>query len=189
MYSIFSCPYILANSSQKAAAAGEDPVDPLMPWFAEYCHAWPRAKQNPGSWIEETDHYLWAFNGTDTHACHPNQRMPNQYLATGDASLAYHHAPAPMVTAAAGSSIKCMFGSNGHSRGANAGNERDGGKVTVYWAGEPERELVDIKELNAETLVQENAFSEESFSYPNDVNIVSPAQGLFDKGNWQTLRL
>ena len=44
---------------QKAAAAGENPVDPVGPWFADLCHGWPRAKQNPGNWIKESDDYLW----------------------------------------------------------------------------------------------------------------------------------
>jgi len=130
-----------------------------MPWFAEYCHGWPRSKQNSGDWIEEGKDYLWALNNNrDTHACHPDQRAQNQYLATPDVTLEHHEAPAPMATAAAGSSIKLMFGGYGHSRRNNAGNEHDGGKVALYWAGEPEKELVDISKLTAETLVQEGSF-------------------------------
>jgi hypothetical protein len=41
-----------------------------------------------------------------------------------------------------------MFGGNGHSRG-NFGsvNTGDPGKVSVYWAGEKEKEIVDVKEV------------------------------------------
>jgi hypothetical protein len=60
----------------------------------------------------------------------------------------HHDAPAPMATAAAGSSIKLMFGGNGHSRGNFGGvNTGDPGKVSVYWAGEKEKEIVDVKEV------------------------------------------
>lgn len=94
-----------------------------------------------------------------------------------------------MATAAAGSSIKLMFGGNGHSRGANAGGQGEPGTVSVYWAGKKETEITDMKELNNETLVQENGFSEESFAFPEDKAVWMPQQGLVDKGNWMTLRL
>jgi hypothetical protein len=83
-----------------------------------------------------------------------------------------------------------MFGGNGHSRGAPFATETgDPGRVSVYWAGEKEKELVDIKDLNGDTLVQENGFSEESFAYPADMNMKTPDKGLVEKGNWMTLRL
>jgi hypothetical protein len=161
-----------------------------MPWFAYLCHGWPRAKQNPGNWIYETDHYLWDLAANkDTHVCHPTQRTPNYFLADSDSALLDHHAPAPMATAKAGASIKLMFGGNGHSRGANAGGEGDAGRVAVYWAGKAETELVDVEELTNETLVQENGFSEESFAFPEDKKVWKPEQGLVDKGNWMTLTL
>jgi hypothetical protein len=46
-----------------------------------------------------------------------------------------------------------------------------------------------MKELNEMNLVQENGFSEESFAFPADMSVRSPAQGLVDKGNWMTLNL
>jgi hypothetical protein len=52
-----------------------------------------------------------------------------------------------------------------------------------------EREIVDVKEFTSEYLVQEDGFSDESFSFPADMNIMSSGQGLIDKGNWMTLRL
>jgi hypothetical protein len=94
-----------------------------------------------------------------------------------------------MATAKPGGSIKLMFGGNGHSRGANAGENGDAGRVGVYWAGVPETELVDVKDLNSDTLLQENGFSEESFSFPKDKAVRTPQQGLVDKGNWMTLQL
>jgi hypothetical protein len=94
-----------------------------------------------------------------------------------------------MATATAGGSIKLMFGGNGHSRGANAGENGDAGQVGVYWAGVPGKELVDVKDLNSDTLLQENGFSEESFSFPKDEAVQTPQEGLVDKGNWMTLKL
>jgi hypothetical protein len=160
-----------------------------MPWYATLCHGWPRAKQNRGNWIEESTNYLWTLGSTDTHACHPNQRKPNQHLPASVAGLEFHSAPAPMATTAAGSSIMPMYGGNGHSRGNNAGPGGDPGVVGVYWAGKAETEIVDVKELTEETLVQQNGFAEESFSFPADMGIKSPKDGLVDKGNWITLRL
>jgi hypothetical protein len=61
----------------------------------------------------------------------------------------HHDAPAPMATAHAGSSIKLMFGGNGHSRGNFGGvNTGDPGKASLYWAGETEKEIADVKEVN-----------------------------------------
>jgi hypothetical protein len=86
-----------------------------MPWFADLCHGWPRAKQNPGDWATEGIEYLWdlpaASQKGDTHACHPSQRSPLQYLTTTIPQQAgmkppHHDAPAPMATASAGASIK-----------------------------------------------------------------------------------
>ncbi|KAH8721587.1 hypothetical protein GQ44DRAFT_741803 [Phaeosphaeriaceae sp. PMI808] len=186
---------ILEWMKGNATEYGKDRVvDPLMPWFAHFCKGWPRSKQNPGDWIEETNTYLWdiqdaVFNKKDTHACHPNQRSPTYHLTGATPSLKNHQNPAPMATAKAGSSIKLMFGGNGHSRGANAGGNGDAGRVGVYWAGKPETEIVDIKELTKDNLIQENGFSEESFSFPEDLKVQSPSQGLIDKGNWMTLEL
>ncbi|KAB2109434.1 hypothetical protein AG0111_0g399 [Alternaria gaisen] len=188
-----------------AAAAAETPpreIDPLRPWYAELCHGWPRAKQNPGNWQDEGLEYLWdlpaAASRSDTHACHPSQRGPLQYLASSIPQEAGHKppthtAPVPMVTASAGSSITLMFGGNGHSRGNFGGVEMgDPGKVSVYWAGSKEKEIVDVKELTEVNLMQRNGFSEESFAYPLDKKVTAPWWGpedLHDKGNWQTLHL
>jgi hypothetical protein len=98
-----------------------------------------------------------------------------------------------MVTASAGSFVTLMFGGNGHSRGNFGGVEMgDPGKVSVYWAGSKEKEIVDVKELTEENLMQRNGFSEESFAYPLDKKVTAPGWGpedLHDKGNWQTLHL
>jgi hypothetical protein len=163
-----------------------------MPWFADLCHGWPRAKQNPGDWIDETNFYLWdllAQPEGDTHACHPDQRTPTYHLSRSDPNLPFHHSPAPMASAYAGSSIKLMYGGNGHARGYNAGGKGNPGRVGVYWAGAPEKEIVYLQDLNQNTLLQENGFSDESFAYPADQNVWTPSQGLVDKGNWMTLRL
>jgi hypothetical protein len=97
-----------------------------------------------------------------------------------------------MATASAGSDIKLMFGGNGHSRGNFGGvNTGDPGKVSVYWAGGPEKEIVDIKELTFNILLQENGFSDESYAWPEDMRVTDPGPYplLRDKGNWQTLHL
>ena len=94
-----------------------------------------------------------------------------------------------MATAAAGSSIKLMFGGNGHSRGFRVSDNGDSGRVVVYWGGSAEKELVDLKDLNDDTLAQENGLSEESFAYPADMNVKTPDKGLVDQGDWMTLRL
>jgi hypothetical protein len=152
-------------------------IDPLMPWFSNFCKGWPRAKSNPGDWIAESSNYVWnipanSFNG-DTHACHPNQRGPN------------YEGNAPMATATPGGSLRLMFGGNGHARGSNVGG--DPGVVTVYWKGEPEAEIIDISEFTEENKLQEGGFSAESFAYP--AGAMSPTEGLQDKGNWQTIKL
>ncbi|KAH9862406.1 hypothetical protein J1614_011061 [Plenodomus biglobosus] len=174
------------------AASLENPprtIDPLGPWFADLCHGWPRAKQNPGNWIDESTNYLWTLGSTDTHACYPTQRYPIQYLSSSDIKLANHENPAPMATAGAGETIKLMFGGNGHSRGDMGGVKTgDAGRVAVYWKGEKESEIVDVNEFTEEHKVQENGFAEESFAYPEDKSVVSPPQ-LQDKGNWMSLKL
>ncbi|KAI4934473.1 hypothetical protein J4E85_002330 [Alternaria conjuncta] len=169
-----------------------------MPAFANLCHGWPRGKQNPGDWRDEGIEYIWdlpaAASKGDTHACHPRQRAPAQYLTPTipqepGSKPPHHDAPAPMATAAPGSSITLMFGGNGHSRGNFGGVEKgDPGRVSVYWAGSKEKEIVDVKELTKENLVQDNGFSEESFAYPADLKITAPP-ALQDKGNWQTVHL
>jgi len=167
-------------------------VDPGMPWFKDFCKAYPRAKQAGGNWIDESTNYVWniaaqSFNmgpskPSDTHACHPNQRSPNQMDG------------APMKVAAPGESFKLFYGGNGHGRGANAGgssnpNPGGPGTVEVYWKGAPEQEIVDISEFTKENLLQSNGFADESFMYPADPNVKSPDQGLVDKGFWQTVKL
>jgi hypothetical protein len=153
-------------------------IDPLMPWFANFCHGWPRAKKNPGDWIDESTNYVWniaanTWNG-EMNACHPSQRGPN------------YEGNAPMATAKPGSTLRLMFGGNGHSRGNNMPNN-DPGVVSVYWKGEPEAEITNVNEFNDQNRLQKNGFSEESFSYPKGVK--SPTEGLIDKGNWQSLKL
>ena len=122
-----------------------------MPWYADLCHGWPRAKQNPGDWVDESINYIWdlglAAKKGDTHACHPSQRTPTYYLMSKDPKLGFHSAPAPMATARPGSEIKLMFGGNGHSRGGNVGENGDPGRVSVYWKGEVEAEIVDVSEF------------------------------------------
>ncbi|KAF2866012.1 hypothetical protein BDV95DRAFT_599381 [Massariosphaeria phaeospora] len=154
-------------------------IDPTMPAYANFCKGWPRAKQNPGNWIEESSNYVWnlvanKFNG-ETAACHPSQRSPNQLGG------------APRAQAKAGSTIRLMFGGNGHARGASVGG--DPGYVTVYTKGEPESDITDLSEFTDENKLQSNGFSAESFAYPADPNVKSPTQGLQDKGNWQSLQL
>ncbi|KAF1942422.1 hypothetical protein EJ02DRAFT_312253, partial [Clathrospora elynae] len=176
-----------------AAAAAESPyreVDPLMPWYASLCAGWPRAKQNPGDWVNESTHYIWdlqrAKKAGDTQVCPPSQRTTLQYPtpspSTSDPKLQHHTAPAPMATARAGTSIKLMYGGNGHSRGSFGGHETgDAGRVGVYWAGGPEREIVHIQDLSSRFLMQENGFSEKSFAWPPDGRVTAPP-ALKDKG-------
>jgi hypothetical protein len=96
-----------------------------------------------------------------------------------------------MTTATPGSTIRLRYGGNGHARGANVPGGQDGnpGTVSVYWKGKPEAEIVDISELTKENLLQTQGFSDNSFSYPADPKIVSPTQGLIDKGNWFEVKL
>jgi len=60
-----------------------------------------------------------------------------------------HYNPAPMATARAGSSIRLMFGGNGHSRGDFGGVQRKSGpgRVGVFWKGGVEREIVLVGEV------------------------------------------
>jgi hypothetical protein len=44
---------IYADMVANAKSSPEKDIDPLMPWYADLCHGWPRAKQNPGNWIDE----------------------------------------------------------------------------------------------------------------------------------------
>lgn len=156
-----------------------------MPWYSYMCHGWPRAKENPGNWINESSNYVWniaaeSWNGgsyhpPDTHACPPEQRTPT------------YQPNAPMVTASAGDIIRLRFGGNGHSRGFDVGGNP--GTVTVYWKGAPEQEITDISEFTPQNSLQSAGFSADSFSYPADPSITSPTQGLVDKGNWMELNL
>jgi hypothetical protein len=156
-----------------------------MPWYSYMCHGWPRAKENPGNWINESSNYVWniaaeSWNGgsyhpPDTHACPPEQRTPT------------YQPNAPMVTATPGDMIRLRFGGNGHSRGFDVGGEP--GTVTVYWKGAPEQEITDISEFTTQNALQSAGFSADSFSYPADPSITSPTQGLVDKGNWMELNL
>lgn len=168
-------------------------IDLLIPWFVQYFNSWPRAKYNPGDWVDETKNYLWnlpqAQQQGENHACNPQLRAPNHFLTAPISGMEYHKDPATMATAIPGGAIKLMFGGNGHSRGANAGGNGDPGKVSVYWTGAPETEIVTVDDLNLDNLLQENDFSEESFAFSADINVQSPEQGLVDEGNWQTILL
>ncbi|KAF2032782.1 hypothetical protein EK21DRAFT_109527 [Setomelanomma holmii] len=152
-------------------------VDPLMPWFAYLCKGWPRAKQNPGDWQDESSNYLWSINEAtakvDTHAYHPSQRTPTYFTFASDPALPHHTAPAAMATSTPGGTIKLMYGGNGYSRGANAGGNGDAGRVG----------------FTPSFLMQENGFSEEAIMFPDDDKVVTPNQGLVDKGNWMSLKL
>jgi hypothetical protein len=165
-------------------------LDAVQTEWAYLCAGWPRAKRNPGNWIAESSDYLWAPGKKgDTHACHPDQRTPIQYLTPMLPDKPDQHAPAPMATARAGGNIQLMYGGNGHSRGNFGGvDTHDPGKVSVYWAGEKEKEIVDVSELTPDLLVQENGFSDESYIWPPDKSVTS-GPGFKDKGNWQTVRL
>lgn len=153
----------------------------LNSFFPEKCHGWPRAKANPGNWIDESSNFSWniaakTFEG-DRSACHPSQRSPSQL------------ADAPMATASAGETIKLRYGGNGHTRGATAGANNDPGLVSVYWAGAAETEISTIDEFVDANRIGQAGFAADSFSYPADTSIISPAQGLVDKGNWMDLTM
>ncbi|KAK3380799.1 hypothetical protein B0H63DRAFT_560650 [Podospora didyma] len=154
-------------------------VDPVF--FPDACKGWPRAKQNPGDWIEESSNLAWnlAANGFggDNHACNPLQRKPAQ------------SPNAPAAAAKAGGSIMLRYGGNGHTRGATAGEGGDPGQVQVFWAGKKETEIVTVDELTKDKIISQAGFAENSFSYPEDPAITKPAQGLVDKGNWQKVTL
>lgn len=148
-----------------------------MPAFASFCKGWPRNKNNPGDWIDESTNYVWnlaanKFNG-DNNACRENQREP------------IYKDNAPMWKGKAGSTIRLMFGGNGHARGASVGG--DPGKVSVYWAGKPETEITSTKQFTDENRIARSGFSEESFAFPEGVT--KPDEGLVDKGNWQSVKL
>jgi hypothetical protein len=83
--------------------------------------------------------------------------------------------------------IRLRFGGNGHTRGYNSGGTP--GQVTVYWKGGPEQEITDISEFTAQNTLQTQGFSDDSFSYPADPKVISPSEGLVDKGNWMELKL
>jgi hypothetical protein len=161
-------------------------VDPTMPVYAYQCKGWPRSKKNPGNWIDDSTNYVWniganswdggSFHPADTHACPPGQRSPT------------YDENAPMTTAAPGEMIRLRFGGNGHTRGSNVPGGTPG-TVSVWWKGQPEAEITDIKEFTKENLLQQGGFADGSFSYPADPNIKTPVQGLVDKGNWQELKL
>lgn len=146
-----------------------------MPWYANFCKGWPRGKANPGNWIDESSNLSWniedkSFVG-DTSACNPNQRAPNQL------------AGAPMTEVAPGGMFRLRYGGNGHTRGSGCLNN-DPGSVNVYWKGKPETEITDIKEFTPDNLLATAGFSANSFSYPADPAVITPNQGLVDKGNW-----
>jgi hypothetical protein len=160
-------------------------IDPAMPWYSQYCKGWPRYKQNPGNWIDESTNYVWniaanswnggSFHPADTHACPPNQRSPT------------YQDGAPMSTAAPGGMIRLRYGGNGHTRGFNVGGTP--GTVSVYTKGTPETEITDINEFTKDNELQTAAFDAQSFSYPADPNIKTPVEGLVDKGNWMDLNI
>jgi hypothetical protein len=163
-------------------APGDLYVDTFAPGLAVFCHGWPRAKHNPGNWIDESSNYLWDIAGQkfqgDTHACHPSQRSASYFDGEG----------AGMAKAKAGGSIKLMFGGNGHSRGSNV-DGGEPGKVVVYWKGGKEKEIEDVKEFNDENKLAEAGFADEAFIWPEDPNVKSPADGMLDKGNWMTVKM
>jgi hypothetical protein len=65
----------------------------------------------------------------------------------------------------------------------------DAGTVAVYWKGKPETEITDISEFTSANLLQTAGFAADSFSYPADPKVISPIDGLVDKGNWMELKL
>jgi hypothetical protein len=65
----------------------------------------------------------------------------------------------------------------------------DPGTVSVYWKGQPESEITDISEFTKSNLLASSGFAADSFSYPADVNVKTPIQGLVDKGNWFPVQL
>lgn len=184
---------ILEWMKTNASATGSlDLPDPLMPWHAHLCHAFPRAKQNPGDWMQESSDYLWAPNTATEEgkfACHKNQRTPT-YLSAGESGS---ENAAPMAKAKAGGTLNLLWGGNGHARGANAGGDEGPGTVSIFWAGEKEKEIVLLSELTDEKLVQKGGFAEEAFLWPEDESVKKPGkelgEGLWDKGCWMTLRL
>jgi hypothetical protein len=149
------------------------------PRYAYLCNGWPRGKQNPGNWIDESSNYVWNIAGNvwkgEQGACNPLQRNPNQAQN------------APMAKVAAGGMFRLRYGGNGHTRGQNVGG--DPGTVSIYWKGKPGVEIQTVSEFNKDNLLAAQGFSANSFSYPADPNIKSPTQGLVDKGNWMEVTL
>lgn len=94
-----------------------------------------------------------------------------------------------MATVSPGGTIKLRYGGNGHTRGATAGKNNDPGRVSVYWAGKKETEINTIDEFTDANRIAQAGFSDESFSYPADPSIISPTQGLIDKGNWMEVTM
>lgn len=156
-------------------------IVPTNSFYPQYCNGWPRAKANPGDWIDESTNYSWniaakSWEG-DRSACNPSQRSPGQ-----DAS-------APMATVSPGGTIKLRYGGNGHTRGMTAGANNDPGQVSVYWAGAAETEIQTIDEFTDANRIAQAGFADDSFSYPADPSIISAAQGLVDKGNWMDVTM
>ncbi|KAI7785707.1 hypothetical protein LA080_006273 [Diaporthe eres] len=154
-------------------------IDPVF--FPEKCRGWPRAKANPGDWIDESTNFSWniaakSWEG-DRSACNPSQRSPGQ------------EANAPMATVSPGGTIKLRFGGNGHTRGTTAGANNDPGQVSVYWAGAKETEIQTIDEFTDANRIAQAGFADDSFSYPADPSIISATQGLVDKGNWMDVTM
>lgn len=163
-------PWMQGNATQNVL------IDPAMPWYANFCHGWPRAKQNPGNWIDESTNLVWnlvakKFEG-DHSACNPLQRTPNQ--AAG----------APVAQIAAGSSFRLRFGGNGHTRGSGTADGNPG-QVSVYWLKTPGAQIETTDGFKDENLLKRAGFADESFSYPEGVK--KPTEGLVDKGNWMTV--
>ncbi|KZM24298.1 hypothetical protein ST47_g4576 [Ascochyta rabiei] len=172
----------MKGNATEYKGAGDLFVDTFAPGLAVFCKGWPRAKHNPGNWIDESSNYLWDIAAQsakgDTHACHPSQRTSTYFTSEN----------AGMATTTPGGSIKLMFGGNGHSRGANV-DGGDPGTVAVYWKGGKEKEIEDIKELNEENRLKQIGFAEEAFVWPEDKNVKAPSEGMLDKGNWMTVEM
>ena len=170
----------MKGNASEYRAPGDLYVDTFAPGLAVFCHGWPRAKHNPGNWIDESSNYLWDIAGQqfqgDTHACHPSQRNPT------------YDDNAKMAKSKPGGSIKLMFGGNGHSRGANVDGGKPG-KVVVYWKGKKEAEIEDVKEFTEKNKLKEAGFAAEAFIWPEDENVKSPEAGMLDKGNWMTVKM
>ena len=148
-----------------------------MPWYSNFCKGWPRAKKNPGNWIDESTNYTWNIgaNPANIYACPPGQR-----------SLIYD-LNASMAHAASGDSIKLRFSDNRHSRGDNVSG--DSGTVTVYWKDASEQEIIDVSEFIEQNKLASGGFIADAFNYSSNESIKSPIQGLVDKDNWLSVKL